>query len=229
MDVVSTSVFPLSGKVLVTQSPNHPVPGGHGDPSVPQQHYAYDLVPLNDDFAAQTGSGQRLTDIAGYGTPIRSPFGGTVVDAVDGWKELQIGQSAANDADAQQNPAGNHVVIRLDDGNFAYLAHMKTGSVHTELIGSRITPGTELGLMGNSGNTSGPHLHIHVQDELGLYNPAARGVPLRFGDLRRVATFELVDGQGFVNGKPDAADITTPQLLGLGDVVEQRPREAVRN
>jgi murein DD-endopeptidase MepM/ murein hydrolase activator NlpD len=60
--------------------------------------------------------------------------------------------------------AGNHVVIEFD-GVFAVLAHLRRGSVRVAQ-GDHVEIGRELGMVGNSGNTLGPHLHFHVMDSL---------------------------------------------------------------
>lgn len=61
----------------------------------------------------------------------------------------------------RRHPTGNHVV--LDCGGFwVVLAHMRQGSVRA-VAGSVVASGMVLGEVGNSGNTSEPHLHIHAQ------------------------------------------------------------------
>ncbi len=57
---------------------------------------------------------------------------------------------------------GNHIVYRTDDGKCVLYAHMKD---KPELpVGTRIKTGQRLGTMGNTGNSSGAHLHIEIQD-----------------------------------------------------------------
>ena len=94
-------------------------------------------------------------------------------------------------------PAGNHVVLDLGHGEYALLAHMQRGSVRVR-VGDRVRTGDVLGLTGNSGNSSEPHLHFHVQDRPGLFG-GARGLPVSFVDYRadgrRVARGTPVQGQ----------------------------------
>lgn len=59
---------------------------------------------------------------------------------------------------------GNHVIIQHADGSRAYYWHMKNGTVTTQPLGATITVGDYLGLVGSSGNSSGPHLHFEVHD-----------------------------------------------------------------
>lgn len=62
-----------------------------------------------------------------------------------------------------KNPPGNHVIIDLGNKEFALLAHLQQDSVSVS-EGDEVRPGQPVGLCGNSGNTSEPHLHFHVQD-----------------------------------------------------------------
>jgi hypothetical protein len=53
------------------------------------------------------------------------------------------------------------------------LAHLQRRSVRVA-AGDPVTAGTPLGLVGNSGNTSEPHLHVHAETDAG------EGVPMTF-------------------------------------------------
>src|SRR5438067_13300950 len=56
---------------------------------------------------------------------------------------------------------GNHVVLDIGGGYFAFYAHLQKNSV-TVRVGDQVKKGAVLGKLGNSGNTSGPHLHFHI-------------------------------------------------------------------
>src|SRR5262249_46331281 len=58
---------------------------------------------------------------------------------------------------------GNAVVLDLGDGRFALYAHLQPGSLRVH-AGDVVRRGQPLGLVGNSGNSSSPHLHFHVMD-----------------------------------------------------------------
>jgi Urea transporter/Peptidase family M23 len=57
---------------------------------------------------------------------------------------------------------GNHVLIRMDQGNWALLAHLRQHSI-VVVPGMRVQIGTYLAAVGNSGRSPVPHLHLHVQ------------------------------------------------------------------
>jgi murein DD-endopeptidase MepM/ murein hydrolase activator NlpD len=95
-----------------------------------------------------------------------------------------------------EHKAGNHVVLDLGNGEFALLAHLQKGSVAVK-VGDKVTAGQRLGLTGNSGNTSEPHLHFHVQDGPKLFEGA--GIPAFFDgvctDAKPAARTSPVHGQ----------------------------------
>jgi len=90
---------------------------------------------------------------------------------------------------------GNHVVVDIGHGRYAFYAHMQPGSVRVK-VGQKVKVGQTLGLLGNSGNTDAPHLHFHVMDS--PYPLLANGMPYRFanftveGEVTNVA--EMEDG-----------------------------------
>jgi murein DD-endopeptidase MepM/ murein hydrolase activator NlpD len=60
-----------------------------------------------------------------------------------------------------QTVDGNHVVLDIGGGHFAFYAHLQKNSV-TVRPGDHVKKGTVLGKLGNTGNTSAPHLHFHI-------------------------------------------------------------------
>ncbi len=61
-----------------------------------------------------------------------------------------------------ENPAGNHVVVDCA-GIYVELAHLRKGSLLAE-NGARLSVSDQIGRVGNSGNTTEPHLHVHGFD-----------------------------------------------------------------
>ncbi|WP_425390502.1 peptidoglycan DD-metalloendopeptidase family protein [Ekhidna sp.] len=68
----------------------------------------------------------------------------------------------------------NAVYIQHDDGSVAWYGHLKTGSLTEKNVGERVDVGEYLGVMGSSGNSTGPHLHLEIYDANGnLIDPFA--------------------------------------------------------
>jgi len=157
----------------------------------PDQRHAYDLV-VWQLGATHRGSGTKNADYWAWGRALLAPAAGRVVEIANGVRDNRPQVQVENRTD----PAGNHVVLDLGNGEYALLAHMQKGSVRVR-VGDRVRPGDVLGLTGNSGNSgnsSEPHLHFHVQDRAGLF-AGARGLPVSFVDYR-------ADGRRVVRGTP---------------------------
>lgn len=122
---------------------------------VPSQRYALDIVQLNA-FGSRA-RGLYPTDLQRYviyGRTVHAPCSGTVARVVDGLPDLT---PPGRD---RQNPAGNFVAIACGSAT-VLLAHLRPGSVRVR-VGDRVTVGEPVGRVGNSGNTTEPHLHIHA-------------------------------------------------------------------
>jgi murein DD-endopeptidase MepM/ murein hydrolase activator NlpD len=117
-------------------------------------------------------NGWQPTDPARYttfGVPVLSPCSGEVALLVDGIQDMPVPEMD------RDHMAGNYVAINCGDF-FVILAHLRQGSIAVA-TGDRVRTGAFLGQMGNSGNTSEPHLHLHAQRGLPAEAPLA-GEPL---------------------------------------------------
>lgn len=104
-----------------------------------------------------------------FGTPVVAPCKGEVSKIEDRVQDLQV-----PDMD-RENLAGNYVAVNCGDF-FVVLAHLRQGSLQVQ-VGDRLEIGDKLGEMGNSGNSSEPHLHVHAQRGLPADAPLS-GKPL---------------------------------------------------
>jgi hypothetical protein len=58
----------------------------------------------------------------------------------------------------------NAVYIQHADGSVAWYGHLKNGSVTGKSVGETVATGEYLGIVGSSGNSTGPHLHLEIYD-----------------------------------------------------------------
>ena len=142
--------------------PNHHI-------AMTAQQFAYDFCIAKDDSGVTyRNSGKELSDYLCYNEPILAAHSGTVALVVDGIPDSPIGQ---------MNPQmvyGNTVMIAHKDGPVSVYAHLRKDSIVVK-EGDTINVGDLIGRCGNSGNSSQPHLHFHLQSELGF----ERGYGLR--------------------------------------------------
>ncbi len=89
---------------------------------------------------------------------------------------------------------GNHVVLKLAEGVYAFYAHLKPDSVTVE-VGDRVSVGDEIARTGNSGNTTESHLHFHVMD--GMAPLSATNLPFEISAFTMLGS-GTEDGSGFI-------------------------------
>jgi hypothetical protein len=127
------------------------------------QRFAIDWIRLDDSDRFVAGDPSVVKNWAGYGEPVFAVAGGVVVATGDGLPDQPPGQLPDPATITLQTVDGNHVVIDIGRGLFVFYAHLKKGSL-TVKTGDRVPAGKELGRLGNSGNTSAPHLHLQVMN-----------------------------------------------------------------
>jgi len=153
------------------------------------QKHALDITTINENGAENNGDKTKLEDYACFGAPLIAPVAGQVVIAIDGYVDQEIGGSD------RKNPAGNHVVIKMNDIHYAMLAHMKQGQTIVN-VGDRVSIGQKLGECGNSGNTTGPHLHFQLQSEADPYAKGIHTYPVKFDNTARIRRGKRVEKDG---------------------------------
>ncbi len=133
--------------------------------------------------------------------PVYSPIDGEIIQIGTGWedhtktniwKTIRLWYNATykfrpkeidGRLDIRPN-AGNYVMIKAKEGYIVFLAHLKNGSTKVKK-GDLVEMGDLIGNVGNSGNSSAPHLHINLFDQMD--NPfQARVLPFvfnKYGEL----------------------------------------------
>lgn len=142
----------------------------HADES---QRYALDIVALNGYGARARGlMPEKLTDYVIYDREVKSPCTGVAISIRDGIADNPISRTN------RREPAGNHVVLACGTARIL-LAHLRSGSIAVS-GGEIVRQGQPLGRVGNSGNSSEPHLHIHAYLGGTLDYDEGQGLPMTF-------------------------------------------------
>ncbi len=145
----------------------------------PSQKFAIDMVKLNQDGKYFINQGIECSDFFAFGDSIFAPIGGMVENSASNFAT----QKVLLDGDTI-NIAGNFVEIAMNDSQFLFLEHLLSGSVQVK-TGDTLKPGQWLGLAGNSGNTTWPHLHMHIQSKPIINDSNSIGLPFRFRKMNR--------------------------------------------
>jgi hypothetical protein len=155
------------------------------------ERFAIDYIQLSPDGTIFNGDRAKPESYPYFGADIHAVADGPVVAVVDGLPEQVAGKSPTGLPLEQYG--GNHVVQDIGGGNYAFYAHLKTGSVKVK-PGDQLTSGQVIASLGNSGNTDAPHLHFHV---MSTPDPLrSNGLPFVFKDFTldgRLASMGALD------------------------------------
>lgn len=160
------------------------------------QRFAIDWIRLNADGRFFTGDGSDVRQHAAYDAPVLAVADGVVVSTLDTLPDQVPGTLPPPASITLQTVDGNHVVIALGDGRYAFYAHLRRGSVRVKR-GDRVRRGQVIGRLGNSGNTSAPHLHFHVMRSPSVLG--SDGLPFahdRFSVTGKVSATRFEEAEG---------------------------------
>lgn len=125
--------------------------------NVGNQKYAFDFVVLDKAGRSYRGNGKKNDDYYSFGKKVLAPADGIVVEAINGVRDNKPGSMN------EYSALGNAIIIRHSKDEVSVLAHLKQGSLKVKR-GDKVKTGQVIGLCGNSGNSSEPHIHYHLQD-----------------------------------------------------------------
>lgn len=200
MGIITESIVeaPLRGEWTAINTPAHRVPS-HGTNYLGQR-YAFDFIQTDEASGMPYRSGlmrhlfwaQPADAFLCWGQQVFSVFDGRVAAIGEQWPDRTrvnlllalLGSTLwapGPRGDDIRPLAGNYVIVEGERAS-AFYAHLQRGSI-TVKVGDMVRAGDPLGTVGNSGNSTMPHLHFHLMDRPDIR--AARGVPCRFRTLER--------------------------------------------
>lgn len=123
------------------------------------QRFAIDWMKINKDNRLFVGDPKDVNSYFGYGQNVLAVADARVAGVVDKYKN-QIPGELPTEITLEEID-GNHVVLDLGNGQYVFYAHMQPGSIIVK-EGDIVKKGQVIGKLGNTGNTSAPHMHLHV-------------------------------------------------------------------
>lgn len=198
--MLETPAVPVTSDALVITTPlrggvwlaaNGPsAESGHRRAMVPlegsyyiAQRFAIDWVKVDDRGRTFTGDSLKNSSYYAYGNDALAVADGIVTEIKDGIPENVPGLNSRAVPITLETVGGNHVIIDIGGGHFAFYAHLQPGTIKVRM-GERVKRGQLLGLVGNSGNSTEPHLHFHVSDASSPLG--SEGIPYAFETLEIV-------------------------------------------
>lgn len=161
--------------------------------------YAMDFAHADTQGSIFRNSGKQRDDYYGFGKEVKAPGGGKVVEVVDGMPDNEIdGKLAYGTIAFIKNPrlaSGNYIVIDHLNGEVSLLAHLKQGSIRVE-VGQKVQAGDPLAQIGNSGDSTYPHLHFQLENEHSLNTQT---FPAKFSGVQKLNMDEVSGLSVFCN------------------------------
>jgi hypothetical protein len=127
------------------------------------QRFAIDWVRLREDGGTFTGDPKDNKNYRCYGVEALAVADAVVIAVKDGIPENVPGLNSRAVPITLETVGGNHVILDLGQGRYAFYAHLQPGSLRVK-VGDKVRRGQVVGLVGNSGNSTEPHLHFHITD-----------------------------------------------------------------
>ncbi|MGA9353954.1 MAG: M23 family metallopeptidase [Terriglobales bacterium] len=138
------------------------------------ERFAIDWVKVGPNQDTRHDGSSKNENWWGFGEPVLAVADGEITEVVD---EYPDNTPRVLPPVTLDNIAGNHIVLQIARNRFVAYAHLQRGSIKAR-TGDRVRRGAMLALLGNSGNTTGAHLHLQVTDRNSVLQ--SEGVPFIF-------------------------------------------------
>jgi len=177
------------------------------------QRFAIDWMRLDEQGRIVQGDESDAHSYNDYGADVLAVADAKVVSVLNNLDDQIPGRLPEPSSITIETVDGNHVVLDLGGGRFAFYAHLQKNSIKVR-PGDQVKKGAVLGKLGNTGNTSAPHLHFHIMNRPSPM--ASDGIPY------------LIDAFDFSGQIDIAAFEAAPALAGdwgKGRIAKPEPRQ----
>lgn len=137
------------------------------------QRLAIDWLMIDDNGRTYSGDPSKNSSYYAFGREALAVADGTIAFMKDGIPENVPMQPPVVEI-TLDTLAGNYIAVDIGRGEYAIYAHLQPGSMRVN-VGDRVKRGAPLALLGNTGNSTQPHLHFHVCDAPSPYD--CNGLP----------------------------------------------------
>jgi len=158
-----------------------------GKPSYAQR-FAIDWASIDEDGTFVKGERNKNESFVTYGKEILAVADGVIIEIQDNIPD-NAGESNERAVKLNRyNLSGNHLVLDIGNGINVVYAHLIPNSFKFK-VGDRVKTGDVIGLLGNSGESTGPHLHMHVETSNKLVL-GGEGLPYKLKEFSEITVFD---------------------------------------
>ncbi|MGB8345010.1 MAG: M23 family metallopeptidase, partial [Ktedonobacteraceae bacterium] len=143
------------------------------------QRYAYDLVITNKDGKKYDADGSKAENYYAFGQDVLAPADGMVTKVQNNMRDYAYAGTGSINL-RTRDMRGNYLVIRHTDHVYSFIAHLRKNSCIVK-PGDFVKRGQVIARCGNSGHSTEPHIHFHLQDHPNFY--LAVGLPSLFKNI----------------------------------------------
>lgn len=176
-------------------------------PRIPGR-YAIDWVAVDGQGRTSHGNDDVPSEALGYGARVLAGIDGLVAATRDGM--VEAGSIRGNPRHSAAEGAGNYVALAVGDGRYVFYEHLRPGSIAVK-SGEAVKRGQGIAALGFSGDTTGPHLHLHVADSVDTLD--GEGLPF------------VISGYEELGRYRDIAQLGHAAWEGAGSGVRHRSQE----
>jgi len=143
------------------------------------QRYAYDLIITNKDGKKYNSDASKAENYYAFGQEVLAPADGKVIQVQNYLRDYAYAGTGSINLRAR-DMRGNYVIIRHADRVYSFTAHLRQNSCIVK-PGDLVKQGQVIAKCGNSGHSTEPHIHFHLQDHPNFY--LAVGLPILFKNV----------------------------------------------
>jgi hypothetical protein len=157
------------------------------------QRFAIDYLQVDSTGSSRHGDPLKNSSYYAYGTELRAVADGVIAATKDSIPENIPGANSRAVPITMETVGGNYVAIDVGKGRYALYAHVQPNSLRVK-VGDRVKRGQVVALLGNSGNSTEPHVHCQIAD--GPTFLSSEGLPYA------VESFDVIGRCGTDQGPP---------------------------
>ncbi len=146
--------------------------------------FAIDFIKLDDSGRVAFGDNNTITNWYGYDTEVLAVADGVVSSSRDDFSESAT--LSSHPKYDSHLATGNYVSIKIAENIYVFYEHLKPGSIRVK-PGQKVRKGEVIARLGFTGQSTGPHLHLHVSNRDSPLG--AEGLPFIFESFTLLGSY----------------------------------------